>query len=164
MEKLAPLLNERHRDIQQQTLEVLLGKLQVANSKLSRLRKAPSPHWMLKKIKAKQFNFAIARDSLSEAILDLDTWKAVFDPSWYLMIAVANPEIDNQPNAITKEPAVAQKEASASIPAALCLRRALNATDGKKPTVFLPPNGLVEGSIKPIAFSPSRTAHQADTD
>lgn len=159
--KLEPQPNDWHRNIQQQTLEVLLRKLQTAYGKLAGLVKKPDA---LPKLtaEAKRLKYAFVRDSLAEAIRDLEAWQGIFDPGWFLMMKIAGPEVDQQLSIMSTNK---ETKAANLVAQTQYLRRALrpvndNATQN---TVFLPPHGLITESIQGLAFSPVRIARRTNT-
>ncbi|KAL1858174.1 hypothetical protein Daus18300_010056 [Diaporthe australafricana] len=172
--RLEPLLDAWHCNVQQRTLEVLLVKLRAANIKLEGLMKpsqAPidGSSEQLGTAKAKRFKYVFVRDSLAEAITDLESWQAVFDPSWYLMMKMASPEVDRQLEVgIIKSMSGLENYASRSpvttIPAARYVRRAIHTTDDEaaRSTVLLPADGLLPSSMKIVPFSPAKLARRTD--
>jgi hypothetical protein len=95
LRQLAPILDEEHRNIQDETLKVFANKLDIATTKLrSYVKKnggdgASDNEWNVKSSK-----YALFRKSLDVAIDELDMWQRTFDPSWYLIIKAASPQID----------------------------------------------------------------------
>ncbi|KAH7313555.1 hypothetical protein B0I35DRAFT_275439 [Stachybotrys elegans] len=171
--KLAPSLDERHRDVQQRTLEVLLNKLRMADLRLAKLTKSPDSQLSQSRsasssamVEARRWKFALMRDGIAEAIADLEAWQALFDPAWFLMMKMASPEVDNQLEMTRKElPHASEKGSSSSIPAARDLRRALkpeHSSSGGQSTVFLPQDGLAPSSVRAIHLSTASTAQRVD--
>jgi len=166
LRKMEPLLDECHRDVQQRTLEILLAKLKVADSKLAGLIETadlapgsqPQPRF-------KKWKYLITRDALLESISELETWQQMFDPGWFLMMRIARSEVDGLLEATAKQlVGSSRKGPSASLPAARYVRRALNSDiiDTDRPTIYLPMEGLVAGSVRPVPFSTASTALRAD--
>ncbi|RFU74248.1 hypothetical protein TARUN_8010 [Trichoderma arundinaceum] len=169
--RLEPQLNEWHKNVQQQTLDVLLHKLQAANTKLSGLVKKPDtlPNGAGEEtiiVEVRRLKYAFVRDSLAEAISDLEVWQGIFDPSWFLMVKIAGPEVDQQLYLMSQQQSVSMhKETKAAIPTAQHLRRALKPMDidSTQKTIFLPPDGLITESVQSLAYSPVRMARRADS-
>ena len=163
LEDAAPLLHPQHRDAHEAALESLLGKLRVANSKLSKMRRDPAPHWVLEKVEARRFRFATARKRIEEAVGDLERWRGVFDPSWYLIMTVARPEIDRQLGELARRQ-TEEKRTDVPVLAARYLRRARNADgqQGSQGTVFLQADGLKMESVRDVPYSTARTACRVD--
>ncbi|WYZ42300.1 hypothetical protein EsH8_V_001195 [Colletotrichum jinshuiense] len=167
---LAALMSERHYHVQQQVLEVLLTKLRIADSKLAGLTRSSSstrihPAAEMASVKGKAWKYALLKDSLVEVISELDAWQAIFDPTWFLLMKIASPEVDSQLE-VTKrqQPDEAQSGWFTNIPAARHLRDALRSDgDGaSKFSMLLRPDGLVVDSISSIPFSPVRTAQRVN--
>lgn len=155
--KMEPLLDDRHRRVQERSLEIVVAKLKVAISKLDGLITKPDlAQGPLAKPEVKKLKYAFVKDGLAEAILELERWQQIFDPSWFLMLRIADPQVDSL------LAASAHRGLSASLPAAM--RRAINDSTGDtdRPNIYLSLEGLVAGSIRPVPFSTASTARRAD--
>jgi hypothetical protein len=168
---LAALMGERHRRVHHQTLEVLLTKLRTADSKLASLIKPPSLATVsldskLTTVEARKRKYALLREGLVEAISDLEAWQVVFDPTWFLMMKIASPEVDRQLEVTTRQrPGTPQRKSSTYIPAAQRLRDALGSrSDVSEHPFLLRRDGLVPGSTHPVPFSPANTALRAGSN
>ena len=169
LRKMEPLLDDCHRSIQQRCLEVVLAKLKIAVSKLGGLIAKPDPaQGPLAKPEVKKLKYAIFKDSLAEAISELERWQQIFDPSWFLMLRIADPQVDTLLKATTKEQAgsVQRGSSRSSLPAAQYMRRVIRAspsnTDTGSPKISFTLEGLTAGSICPVPFSTASTARRAD--
>lgn len=168
--RLEPQLSEWHKNIQQQALEILLQKLHAANTKLSGLVKKSDalPNGvgeMTIIVEVKRLKYAFMKDRLADTITDLEAWQGIFDPSWFLMMKIAGPEVDQQLYFMSQQQQhVSIHEPKAVIPTTQQLRRALKPIDddGTRKTVFLLPGGLNAESIQSLAYSPVRIARRAD--
>ncbi|GAB1315517.1 Protein kinase domain-containing protein [Madurella fahalii] len=164
--KMDPLLDGDHRRVQQQALEVVLAKLKVAVSKLEGVMKKPElARAPLAKVEVKKLKYSIIKEGLAEAISELEKWQQIFDPSWFLMLRIADPQVDSLLEAATKQQAgSAQSGLSVSLPAAQYMRRAINlsTSDTGRSSIYLPLTGLVAGSIRSVPFSTASTARRAD--
>src|SRR3569833_3463468 len=137
--KLEPQLSDWHKHVQQRILEATLLKLQAANVKLAGLiKKSNTSSDCLGEraviVEARRFKYAFLRDSLAEAIGELEVWQGILDPSWFLMMKIAGPEVDQQLSfmAQQQQPAsTTQKEPAAVVPAARGGRRARGAAGGE---------------------------------
>ena len=161
LRKMDPLLRDDHRNVQQRTLEIVMDKLKAAVSRLEDLvdkPDAPDAKPDIKKLK-----YALFKNGVAEAISELEQWQQIFDPSWLLMLKIADTQVDSL---LAAAAASAQKgpSSSTSLPAAQSMRRAIHHSAaniaGPKPMSF---NGLVPGSIRPIPFSTASTALRAGT-
>lgn len=157
--EMEPMLEDNHRRIQQQSLEIVVAKLKVVISKLDGLITKPDlTQGPLAKPEVKKLKYAFVKDGLAEAILELERWQQIFDPSWFLMLRIADPQVDSL------LAASAHRGVSASLPAAQAMRRAINDSTGdtNRPNIYLSLEGLVAGSIRPVPFSTASTARRAD--
>lgn len=170
--RLEPQLNKIHKNNQQQIVEILLQRLQAANTKLSGLVKKSDalPDGAGEEaitVEVKRLKYAFRRDGLTDTIHDLELWQGIFDPSWFLMMKLAGPEVDQQLYHMSQQQSVTTyKGAKAAIPTAQQLRRALKPVDddSTKKTVYLLPGGLITESIQSLAYSPVRIARRTDND
>ena len=169
LRKMEPLLDGSHRSIQQRCLEIVLAKIKIAVSKLEGLIEKPNPaHGPLAKPEVKKLKYTFFKDSLAEAISELERWQQIFDPSWFLMLRIADPQVDSLLKATTKLQAgsVQKGFSRSSLPAAQSMRRAIRAspsnTDIGNPKIFFTMEGVMAGSICPVPFSTASTARRAD--
>lgn len=168
--RLEPQLGEWHKTIQQRALEILLQKLHAANTRLSGLVKKSDalPNGAGEEttiVEVKRLRYAFTKDRLADTITDLEVWQGIFDPSWFLMMKIAGPEVDQQLYFMSQQqPPVSTHKAKAVIPVTQQLRRALKPVedDGSRKTVFLLPEGLSTESVQSLAYSPVRLARRAD--
>jgi hypothetical protein len=147
VQQLAPLLDEEHRNIQEETLKVFASKLDIASTKLrSYLKKTegntPSgDEWQVKRSK-----YALFGKALDTAINELEQWKETFDPSWYLIMKAARPQIDVELETLMSRPA------RISITRAQSLRAALNNNAQAALPIFLPTDGLASIRVSAIPY------------
>jgi hypothetical protein len=138
----------------------------LAGSKLAGLIEEPNPaQGTLAKPQVKRLKYSFLKDSLEEAVSELERWQQIFDPSWYLMLGIADPRVDSLLEAVAKpQTGPLPKGLTAPLPAAQHMRRALNPSvaDTSRPSTFLSPRGLVAGSIRPVPFAAASTALRAD--
>lgn len=72
---------------------MLIAKLNTANLKLATLVKKSPDRFSTE---VNKFKYAIVKKGLDEIIEDLDKWQKMFDPSWFLILMISNPLIDQQ--------------------------------------------------------------------
>lgn len=139
-------------------------------------------------IQPRRLKYALTRKSLADAIADLEAWQTVFDPTWFLIMKIASPEIDRllssaaaavrasssissapapHPDLPTSSSSSSSSSSSTTIPAARYLRRAISAptADGSASattSIFLPAAGLQPNTLRRVPFSPCSLAHRAD--
>jgi serine/threonine protein kinase len=149
LRELAPLLDEEHRNIQDETLKVFASKLDLANTKLrSFLKKDGGNRALDNEGKVKSSRYALFGTSLDAAINELDTWQRMFDPSWYLIMKAASPRIDAELQALIPQPA----RLHVPITRAQSLRAALNDDTQVAVPIFLPPDGLDHIRVSAIPY------------
>jgi hypothetical protein len=106
IQNLDGVVDERHSAVQGRVLEVLLTKLRTANLKLAGLIKPSSLSALTLRssnnqappatVESRRWKYGLLKDGLIEAIEDLEAWHAVFDPTWFLMMKIANPQVDTR--------------------------------------------------------------------
>lgn len=95
LRQFAPILDEEHRNIHDETLKVFANKLDIASTKLrSYLKKNEGDRALDDEWKVKCSKYALFGKSLDTAIDELDMWQRIFDPLWYLIMKLASPQID----------------------------------------------------------------------
>ncbi|KAL8669335.1 MAG: hypothetical protein Q9168_006071 [Polycauliona sp. 1 TL-2023] len=152
-------LDEEHQRIQNETLQVLGNKLNMIILKLEGcLEKKPGnrttehPGSTVKRIKYA----LITKTSLDEAIEDLAKWQRKFDPSWFLMLKISEPNVDRE----LKE----HVPATSSLTSAHRVRDALKQEPLHKASVFLPKDDLDSARIRNISFTSARLMQRAGSD
>lgn len=158
MKKVEKLLDDRHRDIQQANAEMLSSKIKVVVQKLESVTisdERPGPEQTHKPVpKVRQLKYTFLKESLDKAIEDLEDWERLANPSWYLMLKIADSQIDQ---VLLKDRAVAGD----SIPSAKAIR---GATQEEKPKenhrIFLPESGLEAMKQQDMPFCVARLAYK----
>ncbi|KIX02553.1 uncharacterized protein Z518_08494 [Rhinocladiella mackenziei CBS 650.93] len=149
--QLAPILEEEHRNIQEETLKVFANKLDLTNSKLrSFLKKveggiSSNGEWQVKNSK-----YALFGKTLDKAIDTRQIWQRTFDPSWYLIMKAARPQIDVELEVLKRG------STCAPISSAQSLRAALNDNSRVTAPIFLPSDGLESIQISQIPYCSSK--------
>ena len=152
LRKVCGTLDEEHQDIQNRILQVLVSKLQVAIFQLERVKKKKE----LKDcgntdnvVKPKRLKYIWIKECVDNAIKDLEEWQKKFDPSWFLIMKVVNPVIDQE---LAKG-----KSEVASISTAKGLRDSLKEEPQIKTPLFLPEEELLSANRQKIPFSTAQT-------
>lgn len=99
LRKVCETLDEEHQDIQNRILQVLVSKLQAAIFQLERVRKKIDGKHCGNHdnvVKVKRFKYIWIKECVDNAIKDLEEWQKKFDPSWFLIMKVVNPIIDQE--------------------------------------------------------------------
>lgn len=95
--RVARSLGEEHYRVQLQVLEMLKSKLLLASSKLqSVMSENKSEPGKGEGVSINRWKYMMVRNSLDETIESLERWQRIFDPSWFLMLRVADGVIDSE--------------------------------------------------------------------
>lgn len=154
-------LDEDHQALQKQILEVLIGKLSIAISKIESLivgtkSKTASVKGQGHQLASvRKWKYILLKDGLDKTIEDLETWQKIFDPSWFLFLMNSRPQIDAE---LTKH---SEASASSFLTSTQTLRNALQGSDHQEGSIFLPQDGLRSAHIFHIPFSSAKVAQRA---
>jgi hypothetical protein len=102
------------------------------------------------KSQVKRWKYALAKETIERAIQDLKDWQEVFDPSWYLIMKAATPQIDVELSKGRHGPV------AAPLSTAFALRAALKDGPTSSTLVFLPANRLQSIRSADIPFCSAR--------
>lgn len=158
LRQLVPILDEEHCNIQDETLKVFANKLDIVTTKLrSYLKKKEGDGASDNEWKVKSSKYALFRKSLDTAIDELDVWQRIFDPSWYLIMKAANPQIDVELQTLVPQ------TAHLPIVRAQSLRAALNGNAQAAMPIFLPTGGLDSIHVSTIPYCAAELGRRDDT-
>jgi hypothetical protein len=150
-------LDDELQDIQTQILQVLVGKLNMVISKLEKLAKKRSNPAIDRQVtEVKRWKYVLVKQCLDEAIEDLALWQKMFDPSWFLIMKVSSPFIDEELSRVGS--------AVSSFPGAYKLRDALRKEPLQKISIFLPEDGLKTAQVRSIPFASAKCVQRAGSD
>lgn len=135
--------------IQSQILQVLNSKLSVIISRLEKLSRKRQGDAVGKK----RWNYILIKQHLDESIEDLASWQKMFDPSWYLILKVSSPFVDEE---LSRNRSVVSTFTSADR-----LRDALKEQPLQTVSIFLPKNGLETARICEIPFTSAKCIQRA---
>lgn len=173
IERIAHTLDDEYCRVQDETLRLLALKLSLAQSSIDKVaRQAGAGSLHLAFAKIRRGKYVLQRVALDAAISDLEQWQRRFDPSWFLIMLIANPVIDHQLAAQKAEQeqsddgnpgsSSAVNPKSGRIPAtqspislATNLRDALRAQPRQQLSIFLP---MLELERLDIPFSSAQAA------
>jgi hypothetical protein len=142
-------LDEEHQSIQNQILRVLVSKLEMAISQIERVQRKEKDKNVAdgnNVVKVKRLKYALVKDCLDAAINDFEAWQKMFDPSWFLIMKVGSPLIDQE---LSKD----DRTEVASLCTARELRDSLKEEPQIKTSVFLPKDDLKSAKRHDIPFS-----------
>ncbi|KAJ5922358.1 hypothetical protein N7516_010061 [Penicillium verrucosum] len=150
LQQVEGTLNEVHRNIQQETLQILLSKLQIANESLEAVSKDTRPG--KDEMRIRKWKYALLQQKIDKAIQELELWQQVFDPSWYLIV-MSTSGIDTTLHSHPRGPIGAPHT---PISSARLLRTALHSDESSRIPVFLPEEGLKSLQLCDIPLSTAR--------
>ena len=154
-------LDEEHQTIQSEILDMLVDKLKAAISKLSKLEKPKNRSLQDQATQVKRWKFVFVKESLDKVIQDLALWQELFDPSWFLIMRVADPVIDKE----LRRHGFGKHECEASIKInASIFRNAARDEPLQMQSIFLPENGLKDAQIRAIPHSSAKYVQRACSD
>ncbi|KAK7417927.1 hypothetical protein QQX98_004229 [Neonectria punicea] len=103
IEPLGPVLDAEHRRVLDNALSILASKLSSANTSLEGVLVAKNkdgddvrPGFFGFSRGVRRGKYAFVKEALDGVIRDLEEWQRRFDPSWYLIMCIASPVVDNQ--------------------------------------------------------------------
>jgi hypothetical protein len=155
MQRVALTIDDELRRVLNDLLYQLTSKLSLAVVKLESLLKResePRPGFLGFASRANKTSFVLKKDTLDGVINDLEKWQRRFDPSWFLLMKIANPIIDReldrakqgQSGTITTVPGGSGRSRGSVLPAkspltiAGGLRDVLSLEPQKQIAIFLP--------------------------
>jgi hypothetical protein len=131
----------------------LLTKLQEAIAQIQRVLKkknASDEHRNEANGQMKKYKYVWIKESIDDAIKQLESWQKSFEPTWYLVMKIANPIIDEE-LAKHKKYDNTNRE-SGSLYTAKKVRDSLRPEGAVRTSIFLPEDGLASAQRKDIPF------------
>lgn len=129
---------------------MLINKLSNLITKFKRLHKkeGDKQDTQQQTTRVKRWKYVFIKEGLDESIDELATWQKIYDPSWFLMLKISSPLIDQELGR--------NKLTDLSLPRAHSLRDALREEPLEKVSVFLPKDGLETAEIRKIPFASAK--------
>ncbi|KAL2066159.1 hypothetical protein VTL71DRAFT_2230 [Oculimacula yallundae] len=156
LRKIWETLDDDHRDIQTQILQVLIRKLDLASCKLERLFKPKTGQAYQSAAEVKRWKYALVKESLNETIQDLASWQNMFDPSWFLILRISNPLIDKE---------LRRDDSILSVLSNSVEFRSVVREDAiQQKSIFLPKAGVNFLNMNTIPFSSARCVQRTNSD
>ena len=151
-------LDEEHQTIQTQILQVLISKLNILISKLEKLSKKSSGNQATESqvTEVRRWKYVLIKRCLDESIKDLASWQKMFDPSWFLILRVSSPFIDQELSR--------NGLAVSSYSSAYRLRDSLREQPLQKVSVFLPKDEFETARMHEIPFAATKCMQRAGLD
>ena len=159
IKRIEGVLDDRHREIQHANNEELSSKMNVVVQKLESVTKSDDKADVKAIHKATQrvvrpLKYVWLKESLDKAIEDLEDWQRRADPSWYLILKIADSQVDKA--LLTDNAATAE-----SVPSAKAIREATKGEEPKeKIGIFLPDSDLRAMDVQDIPFCVARVAQR----
>ncbi|KAI1371283.1 hypothetical protein F4677DRAFT_436023 [Hypoxylon crocopeplum] len=154
MKQVEDLMGKYHRAVNERTVEVLLAKLKVVVSSLERVVKMPDEADENASVVPKRWKYALFKESIDGAIEELEIWQRSADPTWYLILRMADSQIDR---ALRYD----NSATITSFPSVLNIRGGLQSEDGQEiPGVFLPARELDNLTTYDIPLCNTRRAER----
>jgi hypothetical protein len=108
VQRIVSVIDEEHGRIIDETLAQLASKLSLAASQLEKVVEKdkaaeldPSRKGLFNfKFRTKRTRYVMIKESLDSAIKNMEEWQRRFDPSWFLLMKIADPIIDKELNAV----------------------------------------------------------------
>ncbi|VBB73722.1 Putative protein of unknown function [Podospora comata] len=97
LKRIQHLIEDDHREIWGQTLRILLSKLEIVTGIINRLVR-PLPVFLeinhSLEVNARRGKYILIKKSLDKAIEELETWQQTTDQSWFLLMRIADSQVD----------------------------------------------------------------------
>lgn len=158
-------LDPEHQELQERVVQVLAGKLRVALSqidKVERINPGDNVHAGVKRWKYMLY----VKDSLDKAIAELEAWHKIFDPTWFLIMKIADPLVDSKLTEVSQgaDPGSKHKATTSTFSSASHIRDIQKSEpESDKVHIFLPDNGLTDERIQ-IPFSTTTLAKRSNSN
>jgi hypothetical protein len=161
LESIKTIQSEEFKLMQNQTLGVLLIKLEAAMVELQKLEKKrdddtanKTSETKVKETQYRNWKYPLIKKSLDAAISELQTWQQAFDPSWYLALMMSDRLIDNQLHKFFKNDPANPPVERKIISSAIGVRDSLRPESGaEKKQLFLPDKETSDFLRVPIPYS-----------
>ncbi|KAK3678204.1 hypothetical protein LTR78_002300 [Recurvomyces mirabilis] len=140
-------LGEEHQRHQVAIITILDGKLKAASHKIQRLvkKRRRADLELDQRLRVKRWKYVSVKPFLDGLIYDLAKWQRMFDPSWYLIMRIADPSIDQ---CLKIEVDATRPEVRRLLKTAKQIRSAILPATADESGIFLPSDGM--NGISPI--------------
>jgi hypothetical protein len=156
LKKIWDTLDKEHQDISHRTLRVLISKLETAIAQIERVQKKKDKSSDAEdKGGVRKIKYVLVKSSLDKAIQEFGAWQNLFNPTWFLIMKIASPLIDQELAEDTTE--------VGSMTTARGLRDSLKKKPQIETKVFLPENGLVTANRIGIPYSTAELIQRTPT-
>ncbi|KAK0709977.1 hypothetical protein B0T26DRAFT_679316 [Lasiosphaeria miniovina] len=167
LRRVSDMMDDDHRKVYDQTLQMFLSKLQIVTSMLKdmHVEKRPSAGTFGPErdtfdtcYKTRRFKYARKKESLDKAIEELETWQRTADLSWFLLMLIANPKVDSALATPEDEDNASLSSTAVSIPSTVTIRAGLDdrfslaSSTATNLGLALPPEELRKMYVSPISY------------
>jgi hypothetical protein len=160
LKKVWPSMQQDHQSNQLEVLAALKRLLKKAKRKTESLTKRVNDTTRAdkQKLKIKRWKYVVVKPFLDATIRDLVQWQKIYDPSWFLIIRIADPLIDRE---LQKSRTTRSAEGTAVIHRATRITTVLSSLvsqqtpspSGTTTHIFLPSERLTNAQSSRISFS-----------
>lgn len=158
--RIAPDLTDEQWIIQEETLKIFANKLDIVATKVGSFLKKSNADESSSEWSVRSSKYAFFGKALDDAIIDLESWQKIFDPSWYLMMQHPKPETDD----VLQDLRFQSKLKGLPIERAQSLRIALSPRAQADRSIFLGLDGLNGFNIKSIPYSATEVGLRQEND
>lgn len=129
-QRIQQIMDNEHRVVHDQTLQILQNKLEIVSYLLKRLvtpSKAKDEVMpLLPCYNISRWKYAGRKNSLDEAIADLEIWQGLSDQSWFLLLRIADSQVEK---ALAMRDGNITTGIDASLPATAAIRDGLQQSE-----------------------------------
>ncbi|KAF3923634.1 hypothetical protein ABW21_db0205811 [Orbilia brochopaga] len=163
LRKVVYLMQEDHQRIFNDILDKLKETLLVTLSQIERVTSDSQSQDPNAPVEVKRFKYVWKKEKLEKSVSELESWQRLFDPTWFLIMTVASPIVDERLEAINSlnQNALDANTLQTSV-AATRLRSAREA-DPHLSGIFKSADNLNQSTILPIEFSTTLVGQRIDT-
>jgi hypothetical protein len=158
LQRIQHVMEEAHREVYTQTLQVLQNKLETVVSLMRGLLK-PLPvnedAMLSPTYEVKRWKYASKKGGLDEAIGELEEWQRLANQSWFLLLRIADTQVDQ---ALATSGGTSEPSTGRAIPATTVIRAGLRGNNGYSQGtsasghVNLPASHLKDMTVQPVRF------------
>ncbi|KAF2463302.1 uncharacterized protein BDR25DRAFT_298344 [Lindgomyces ingoldianus] len=154
LKKIWGSLDEEHQNLQGRIMQKLVAKLEDAINQIESVLKKKDHDDGNTIIGVKKWKYVFwAKESMDKTIQELQEWQRMFDPSWYLIMKIADPVIDEE--LARDDEGEKTKYGSLRhgfITTAKGVRDSLRTETHSQPSIFLPDIRFASSHKTPISY------------
>lgn len=154
LQKIWGTLDEEHKNLQVRIMQKLVTKLEDAINQIESVLKKKDKDDGNTVVRVKKWKYVLwAKESMDKMIQELQEWQRMFNPSWYLMMKIADPVIDKELEHDNESDTLdGGSILHESIVTAKGVRDSLRTDPQSKTSIFLPNIRSAGGNTTPIPF------------